>query len=190
MAATTSESSRIEARLAELGLELPEQPTPVGNYMPAARMGNLVHTSGQTARINGVRRYVGVVGRDVSADDAYLSARDSALNCLACVKQVVGSLDRVTRVVKVVGLVNVGGGDFTAHSAIIDGASDLLVKLFGEAGRHARSDVGLPSLPSNVSVEVELIVEVEYGASALRRRDRRSSLEGRFSMKRQGDDRS
>ena len=161
MAATTSESSRIEARLAELGLELPEQPTPVGNYMPAARMGNLVYTSGQTARINGVRRYVGVVGRDVSAEDAYLSARDSALNCLACVKQVVGSLDRVTRVIKVVGLVNVGGGDFTAHSAVIDGASDLLVKLFGEAGRHARSDVGLPSLPSNVSVQVELIVEVE-----------------------------
>ena len=126
MAATASESSRIETRLAELGLELPQQPTPVGNYMPAARMGNLVYTSGQTARINGVRRYVGVVGRDVSADDAYLSDRDSALNCLACVRQGVGSLDRVTRVVKVVGLVNVGGGDFTAHSAVIDGASDLL----------------------------------------------------------------
>ena len=158
MAAT----GRIEKRLAELGLELPRQPVPVGNYLPAARAGNLVFTSGQTARINGVRRYVGVVGQEVSEQDAYLSARDAMLNCLACVKQAVGSLDRVTRVVKVIGFVNVGH-DFGSHPAVIDGASDLLRRLFGEAGRHARSAVGLSSLPSNVSVEVELIVEVKAG---------------------------
>ncbi|HEY7040678.1 MAG TPA: RidA family protein [Methylomirabilota bacterium] len=150
---------RIERRLADLGLELPQQPVPVGNYLPAARVGNLVFTSGQTARINGVRRYVGVVGQEVSEADAYLSARDSTLNCLACVKQAVGSLDRVKRVVKVIGFVNVGR-EFGSHPAVINGASDLLERLFGETGRHARSAVGLSSLPSNVSVEIELVVEV------------------------------
>lgn len=153
------DARRIEKKLAKLGLELPQQPVPVGNYLPAARVGNLVFTSGQTARIDGVRRYVGVVGQEVSEADAYLSARDATLNCLACVKQAVGSLDRVKRVVKVVGFVN-AGRDFATQPAAINGASDLLEELFGEAGRHARSAVGLSSLPSNVSVEVELIVEV------------------------------
>ena len=153
---------RVERHLAELGLELPQQPVPVGNYLPAARVGRLVFTSGQTARINGVRRYVGVVGQEVGEADAYLSARDAMLNCLACVKQAVGSLDRVTRVVRVVGFVNVGA-EFTAHASVIDGASDLLEQLFGEGGRHARSVVGLSSLPSNVSVEVELVVAVRTG---------------------------
>ncbi|HEX9748901.1 MAG TPA: RidA family protein [Methylomirabilota bacterium] len=153
------DAMRIEKKLAKLGLELPAPPAPVGNYLPAARVGNLVFTSGQTARIDGVRRYVGVVGQEVSQADAYLSARDATLNCLACVKQAVGSLDRVKRVVKVVGFVN-AGREFTTQPAAINGASDLLERLFGEAGRHARSVVGLSSLPSNVSVEVELIVEV------------------------------
>lgn len=153
------DAMRIEKKLAALGLELPRQPVPVGNYVPAVRTGNLVFTSGQTARIDGVRRYVGVVGQEVSQADAYLSARDATLNCLACVKQAVGSLDRVTRVVKVIGFVN-AGRDFEHQPAVINGASDLLERLFGEAGRHARSAVGLSSLPSNVSVEIELIVEV------------------------------
>lgn len=153
------DARRIEKKLAKLGLELPQHPVPVGNYLPAARVGNLVFTSGQTARIDGERRYVGVVGQEVSQADAYLSARDATLNCLACVKQAVGSLDRVKRVVKVVGFVN-AGRDFATQPAAINGASDLLEELFGEAGRHARSAVGLSSLPSNVSVEVELIVEV------------------------------
>jgi enamine deaminase RidA (YjgF/YER057c/UK114 family) len=153
------DAMRIEKKLAALGLELPEPPVPVGNYLPAARAGNLVFTSGQTARINGVRRYVGVVGQEVSQAGAYFSARDATLNCLACVKQAVGSLDRVKRVVKVMGFVN-AGREFDHQPAAINGASDLLVQLFGEAGRHARSAIGLSSLPSNVSVEIELIVEV------------------------------
>ncbi|MFI5327075.1 MAG: RidA family protein [Candidatus Rokuibacteriota bacterium] len=153
------DAMRIEKKLAALGLELPQQPVPVGNYLPAARAGNLVFTSGQTARINWVRRYVGVVGQEVSQADAYLSARDATLNCLACVKQAVGSLDRVKRVVKVIGFVN-AGREFDHQPAAINGASDLLQQLFGEAGRHARSAIGLSSLPSNVSVEIELIVEV------------------------------
>jgi enamine deaminase RidA (YjgF/YER057c/UK114 family) len=150
----------VEERLAGLNLALPEPPKPVGNYLPAARVGNLVFTSGQTARINGVRRYVGTVGKEVTPEEAYLSARDAALNCLACVKQAVGSLDRVKRVVKVLGFVNCVEG-YDQQPAAINGASDLLDRLFGEAGRHARSAVGLRALPSNVSVELELIVEVE-----------------------------
>lgn len=153
------DAMRIEKKLAALGLELPPQPVPVGNYLPAVRAGSLVFTSGQTARINGVRRYVGVVGQEVSQADAYRSARDATLNCLACVKQAVGSLDRVKRVVKVMGFVN-AGREFDHQPAAINGASDLLAQLFGEAGRHARSAIGLSSLPSNVSVEIELIVEV------------------------------
>jgi enamine deaminase RidA (YjgF/YER057c/UK114 family) len=150
----------VEERLAGLNLALPEPPKPVGNYLPAARIGNLVFTSGQTARINGVRRYVGTVGKEVTPEEAYLSARDAALNCLACVKQAVGSLDRVKRVVKVLGFVNCVEG-YDQQPAAINGASDLLERLFGEAGRHARSAVGLRALPSNVSVELELIVEVK-----------------------------
>jgi enamine deaminase RidA (YjgF/YER057c/UK114 family) len=148
----------IEQRLGEMGLALPNPPVPVGNYIAASRTGNLVFTAGQTARLNGVRRYVGIVGRDVTPEDAYLSARDSTLNCLACVKAVVGDLERVARIVKVVGFVNCPSG-YTQQAEIIDGASDLLRTLFGERGMHARSVVANGGLPSNVSVEIELIVE-------------------------------
>ena len=149
----------VEDKLHELGLNLPNPPSPVGNYVPATRTGNLVYTSGQTARINGVRRYVGTVGKEVTPEEAYLSARDAMLNCLACVKQAVGSLDRVRRVIKVLGFVNCVPG-YTEQPAAINGASDLLVALFGDAGRHARTAVGLHGLPSNVSVELEMVVEV------------------------------
>lgn len=149
----------VEERLAAMSLRLPGPPTPVGNYVPALQVGNLVFTSGQTARLDGVRRYVGVVGAEVTPADAYLSARDSTLNCLACVKLVVGSLERVVRVIKVVGFVNAVHG-YDRLSEAIDGGSDLVDTLFGERGRHARSVIGVRSLPSNVSVEVELVVEV------------------------------
>jgi enamine deaminase RidA (YjgF/YER057c/UK114 family) len=149
----------VEERLAAMNLRLPGPPTPVGNYVPALQVGDLVFTSGQTARLDGVRRYVGVVGADVSPEDAYLSARDSTLNCLACVKLVVTNLERIVRIVKVVGFVNAVHG-YDRLSEAIDGGSDLLEKLFGEQGRHARSVIGVRSLPSNVSVEVELVVEV------------------------------
>jgi enamine deaminase RidA (YjgF/YER057c/UK114 family) len=149
----------IEQRLSELGLALPDQPTPVGNYVPASRSGNLVFTSGQTARINGVRRYVGVVGRDVTPEDAALSARDSTLNCLACVKALVGDIDHVARIVKLMGFVNCVRG-YDRLDPIIDGASHLLRHLFGERGAHVRTVVANGGLPSNVSVEIELLLEV------------------------------
>jgi enamine deaminase RidA (YjgF/YER057c/UK114 family) len=149
----------VEEKLLALGLELPDPPKPVGNYRPARRVGNLVFTSGQTARINGVRRYVGKVGKDISDEEAYLSARDAVLNCLACVKWLVGDLDRVRGVVKATGFVNCVDG-FQQQPAAINGASDLIEKLWGEAGAHARSAIGVNALPSNASVELEMIFEV------------------------------
>ncbi len=150
----------LEEKLKSLGLELPAPPIPVGNYLPAVRVGHLVFTSGQTARINGVRRYVGKVGKEVNPDEAYLSARDAALNCLSCVKLAAGSLDRIKRIVKLLGFVNCVDG-YEKQPAAINGASDLLEKLWGEAGKHARSAIGVNALPSNASVELEMVVEVE-----------------------------
>jgi enamine deaminase RidA (YjgF/YER057c/UK114 family) len=149
----------IAAKLAALGLELPTVPKPVGNYRPAKRVGNLVFTSGQTARINGVRRYVGKVGQGVTEEEAYLSARDAALNCLACAAWAAGGLDRLVQVVKVTGFVNCVDG-YEKQPAALNGCSDLMEKLFGEAGAHARSAIGVSSLPSNVSVELEMVFEV------------------------------
>ncbi|HUJ85786.1 MAG TPA: RidA family protein [Burkholderiales bacterium] len=150
----------IEQRLTALGLALPILPKPVGNYRPAKRIGSLVFTSGQTARLNGVRRFVGKVGRDVSDDEAYESARDAALNCIACAGWAAGGIDRLRQVVKVTGFVNCIDG-YDRQPAVINGASDLIEKLFGDAGAHARSAIGVNALPSNVSVELEIIFEVE-----------------------------
>jgi enamine deaminase RidA (YjgF/YER057c/UK114 family) len=151
---------RIEEKLRTLGLELPQTPQPVGNYRPAKRVGNLVFTSGQTARLNGVRRYVGKVGREVSDEDAYLSARDAALNCIACAAWVAGGTDKIRDVIKVTGFVNCVDG-YDRQPAVINGASDLLVALFGPDAAHARSALGVNALPSNVSVELEVVFEVE-----------------------------
>lgn len=150
----------IDDRLSALGLELPPVPVPVGVYRPAKRVGNLVFTSGQTARLNGVRRYVGKVGEAVSDEDAYLSARDSALNCIAAAASVIGGADRIRDVIKVTGFVNCVDG-YERQPAVIDGASDLLLKLFGDDAAHARSAIGVSALPSNVSVELEIVFEVE-----------------------------
>lgn len=149
----------IEEKLRSMGLELPETPAPVGNYRPAKRTGSLVFTSGQTARLNGVRRYVGKVGREVSDDDAYLSARDAALNCIACAAWAAGGTDKIRDVVKVTGFVNCVDG-YDKQPAVINGASDLLIALFGPSAAHARSALGVNALPSNVSVELEVIFEV------------------------------
>jgi enamine deaminase RidA (YjgF/YER057c/UK114 family) len=149
----------IEAKLELLGLELPQMPKPVGNYRPAKCVGNLIFTSGQTARLNGVRRYVGKVGQDVSDDDAYLSARDAALNCLVSAGWAAGGLERLRDVIKVTGFVNCVDG-YTRQPDVINGASDLFLKLFGDGAAHARSALGVNALPSNVSVELEVIFEV------------------------------
>ena len=141
------------ARLAELGIALPEVPAPAAAYIPAVRTGTLVYTSGQVAR-----GLSGKVGAEISETDAKDAARTCALNALAAVDALVG-LDSVVRVVKVLGFVASAPG-FTGQPEVINGASELLGEVFGDAGAHARSAVGVAELPLGVPVEVELIVEV------------------------------
>jgi enamine deaminase RidA (YjgF/YER057c/UK114 family) len=145
-------------RLAELGLTLPPVSTPAGAYIPARRSGNLVFTAGQVPFVDGALPATGKIGGDVSAEQAYDLARICALNALAAVDALVG-LDAVTGVVKVVGFV-ASSPDFGGQPGVINGASDLLGDVFGEAGAHARSAVGVAELPLNAPVEVELVVEV------------------------------
>lgn len=146
------------ARLAELGLSLPPVAAPVAAYQPTARTGNLVFTSGQLPFVDGALLRTGRVGSEVSAEDAHDDARQCALNGLAAIDAVVG-LDNVVRVVKVVGFVASAAG-FTGQPGVINGASTLLGDVFGAAGQHARSAVGVAELPLGAPVEVELIVEV------------------------------
>jgi enamine deaminase RidA (YjgF/YER057c/UK114 family) len=145
-------------RLAELGLELPSVATPAGAYLPAMVTGDLVYTAGQLPFVDGELPATGKVGAEVEADAAKGYARIAALNALAAIASVIGSLDRVTRVVKVVGFV-ASDPSFTGQPGVINGASELLGEVFGEAGRHARSAVGVAVLPLDSPVEVELVVE-------------------------------
>jgi enamine deaminase RidA (YjgF/YER057c/UK114 family) len=151
-------SGAVAARLAELGLTLPEVTKPVASYVPAVVTGSLVFTAGQLPFADGALPATGKVGAEVSADDAQRFARTCALNALAAAGSVIGSLDRVTRIVKVVGFV-ASAPDFTGQPAVINGASDLLSEIFGDAGKHARSAVGVAVLPLDAPVEVELILE-------------------------------
>ena len=148
-----------EQRLAELGLALPDVAAPVAAYLPAVRSAGLVYTSGQLPTVKGELHAVGLVGAEVDADTAKECARLCALNALAAVRAEVGDLSAVRRVVKVVGFVASARG-FTGQPGVVNGASELLAEVFGAAGRHARSAVGVAVLPLNAPVEVELIVEV------------------------------
>ncbi|WP_349899578.1 RidA family protein [Parafrigoribacterium soli] len=150
--------SKIDDRLAELGLALPEVAKPVAAYVPAVISGNLVFTSGQLPFTNGELPATGKVGADVEAEIAKSYARTCALNGLAAAASVIGSLDRVTRVVKVVGFV-ASDPAFSGQSGVINGASEFLGEVFGDAGAHARSAVGVAVLPLDSPVEVELILE-------------------------------
>lgn len=147
------------ARLVELGIVIPEVVPPVAAYVPAVVTGRYVYTSGQLPMRDGVMIAEGLVGADVKPEVAQDCARQCAINALAAAQAVVGSLDRVTRVVKVVGFVASAPG-FTGQPAVINGASELLLDVFGDAGRHARSAVGVAALPINAPVEVEMVLEV------------------------------
>lgn len=148
-----------ERRLAELGLALPSVVPPVAAYVPVVRSGNLVWTSGQLPMVDGALPVTGKVGGQVSPELAKDLARTCALNALAAIAAEVGGLDRVARIVKVVGFV-ASASEFTGHPQVLNGASELLGELFGDAGRHARSAVGVTALPLDAPVEVELVVEV------------------------------
>ena len=149
------------ARLAELGIELPPVAAPVASYVPALRVGEQVWTSGQLPLVDGTLPATGKVGADLDAEEATRLARQCALNALAAVDDLVG-IDRVARVVKLVGFVS-SAPDFTAQPAVVNGASDLIGEIFGEAGAHARSAVGVAVLPLDAPVELELVVELAPG---------------------------
>jgi len=150
--------SKIETRLAELGFPLPAVAKPVAAYVPSVVTGNLCFTSGQLPFVDGALPMTGKVGREVSAEDAKDLARLCALNALAALKLAIGDLDRVTRIVKVVGFVSVVP-EFTAIPGVINGASEFFGEVFGDVGSHARSAVGVPALPLDSAVELEIIAE-------------------------------
>ncbi|WP_144095780.1 RidA family protein [Croceicoccus sediminis] len=151
-------SVNIEARLAELGLTLPEPAAPVASYVPAVEVGGMLHISGQLPFVNGTL-VTGRLGEDVSLEQGIEAAQACGVMILAQAKAALGSLDRVTRVVKLGGFVN-STGDFTDQPKVVNGASDLMMAVFGEAGRHARSAVGVPVLPLGAAVEVDAILQV------------------------------
>ena len=150
-----------EDRLAALGLELPDAPSPIANYVPAVRTGNLLYLSGSgpAARPDGTSPK-GKLGADLTVEEGYEAARLVGLNLIARLKAELGDLDRVKRVVKLLAMVN-SSPDFNQPPAVANGCSDLLVEVFGEAGRHARSAVGMATLPNDIPVEIEMIVEIE-----------------------------
>ena len=153
-------SGRIDARLKELGIVLPTPPAPVASYVPYVISGNLVFTSGQVTISPDGLKHVGTVGKELSLEDGKAAARLCAVNVIAQVKAACGGdLDRVKRVVKLVVFVNAAPG-FAQQPEVANGASDLLVEVFGDAGKHARSAVGAGSLPRNVATEVEAIIEI------------------------------
>lgn len=150
--------AEIDAKLAELGLELPEPAAPVAAYVPVVIAGGLAHVSGQLPFIDGVL-VKGRLGADISAGDGYAAARACGLMILAQLRAALGSLDRVERVVKLGAFVN-SAADFTDQPKVANGASELMATLFGDAGRHARSAVGVPALPLGAAVEIDAVVAV------------------------------
>ena len=153
-------SGKIEARLAELGITLPEAAAPAANYVPYTITGNLVFVSGQITILNGEVKHIGRLGADIDVDEGYQAARLCGLNLIAQVKAACdGDLDRVRRVVRLGGFVNCTA-DFTSHPEVVNGASDLMGEVFGDAGRHARFAVGSASLPRGIAVEVDGTFEI------------------------------
>ena len=150
----------IERILLSLGIALPEAPKPVAAYIPAKQTGKLVFTAGQLPMVNGELISKGLLGQDVEVEEANKAARICTLNALAAIKGVIGDLDRIKQIVRVVGYV-ASVPTFTQQPAVVNGASELLLEIFGENGKHARSAVGMAVLPLNASVEIELTVEVE-----------------------------
>jgi len=157
------ESRSPEARLKALGIELPPAPKPIASYVPAVRTGNVVYLAGQGPLSGGKPTVTGKVGRELSEEEGAKAARTTVLILLSVLRAEIGSLDRVARIVKVVGFVNSAPG-FTRQPWVMNGASDLLVEVFGEAGRHARSSVGVSDLPLDIPVEIEMIVEIKPDA--------------------------
>ena len=158
-AMSTETGAAIEARLREMGVELTEPTPPVANYVNAVRTGNLVFLAGKGPMQADGTYVTGKVGADLTVEQGYEAARLTGISLLSALKAEVGDLGRVTRIVKVVGMVN-AAPDFGNHPEVINGCSDLMVEVFGERGKHARAAVGMGSLPRNIAVEIDMIVEV------------------------------
>ena len=154
--------TQVEAKLAELGYELPPPPDPVGNYLPITRSGNVMWLAGVGSRLSTGGSIAGKLGADLTVEQGYEAARWAALNLLARMKAELGDLDRVTRILKVVGMVN-SDPSFTEQAAVVDGASDLFVALYGERGMHSRSAPGMAALPGNTAVICDCVIEVDGG---------------------------
>lgn len=148
----------IAQRLGDMHVTLPEAGKPLGNYVTVVQTGNLLFLSGHTSTKPG-REVLGKVGADLSIEQGYAAARSVATDMLATMQDALGSLDRVARVVKLLGMVN-SSADFTGHPKVVNGASDFLVEVFGERGRHARSAIGVAALPANAAVEIEAVIEI------------------------------
>jgi enamine deaminase RidA (YjgF/YER057c/UK114 family) len=151
--------SKVEEKILELGLELPKISTPIASYIPAKKVGNLVFTSGQLPMVNGELTNTGFLGKEVSIEDANRAAQVCTLNALAAVKGLIGDLDLIKSIIRVVGYV-ASTPEFTKQPAVVNGASDLLLQIFGDEGKHARSAIGVSALPLNAPVEIELTVEI------------------------------
>ena len=148
---------KVEQKLSELGIILPEVRNPVGNYVPTVRTGNLLYVSGH---IGDLKDALGQLGTDVTVEEGYEAARKTCIALLGTVKGAIGDLDKVKQVVKLLCMVN-GAVGFSQHPAVANGCSDLLVEVFGDKGRHARSAVGFSGLPGNGCIEIEMILEIE-----------------------------
>jgi enamine deaminase RidA (YjgF/YER057c/UK114 family) len=174
-----------EARIKELGITLPDPPKPMGNYIPAVRVGNLLFLSGHgPIRVADQPLTRGKVGRDMSTEEAYKVAREVGINLLGSARATLGSLDKVKRVVKVLGMVN-AVESFGEQPKVINGFSDLMVEVFGENGRHARSAVGMGSLPAGIPVEIEMILELNAAAApAARKKPARAARPAKRPTKR------
>lgn len=149
-----------EAKLKEMDIHLPQAPKPVAAYVPAVLVEKYIYTSGQIPFVDGELKYKGKVGYELSESQGYEAAKICAINCLSAVKELAGSLDNIERIVKLTGFVNSAPG-FVSQPKVINGASELLGELFGEAGRHARAAVGVSELPLDAAVEVEIVVKVK-----------------------------
>ena len=151
---------KIEEKIKKMGIEIPEVAKPVASYVPFRSVGNLIYISGQDCRVKGKLKYEGKVGRDVTEKEAYEAARITAINLLAILKSAIGNLDKVVKIVNLHGFVNSADG-FVRQPMVINGASDLLLEIFGEKGKHSRCALSANELPFNTPVEIEMIVEVK-----------------------------
>ncbi len=154
--------AQVEAKLAELGYELPPPPDPAGNYLPLTRSGNIMWLAGVGSRLATGERIAGKLGADLTVEQGQEAARWAALNLLSRMKAELGDLDRVTRILKVVGMVN-SDPSFTEQAAVVDGASDLFIALYGDRGNHARSAPGMAAMPGDIAIVCDCVIEIDGG---------------------------